>query len=71
MRTNRTTAARKGDVIDVRSGVSGNSYGQILITDERSAGRYGCVEGGHECRPATPQEVAQAKAEGRHSIHYD
>lgn len=69
MKTDKNTAAKTGDVIEVRSATTGASYGDYIITDQRSSNRC-TVEGGHDCRTATVQEVAQAKAEGRHATHY-
>jgi hypothetical protein len=62
MRTHRNTSAKLGDVIDVRSAVSGRSYGEpIIVTDTRAdANRAMCGEGGWECRTATPAEVKAA-----------
>jgi hypothetical protein len=73
MRTHRNCSARRGDVIDVRSGVSGRSYGDpVIVTDQRTpADRPCCAEGGHECRKATPSEVAAARAADRVIVVYD
>lgn len=72
MRTHRNASAKLGTVLDVRSMVSGNSYGQpVIVTDPRaSSNRAMCAEGGWECREATPQEIAQARADGNFYTSY-
>jgi hypothetical protein len=71
MRTHRHESAKAGEVIEVRSSISGRSYGTVIITDPRDTSEYHTVEGGHECREATEAEIKTAREEGRLRVSYD
>jgi hypothetical protein len=71
MKTGHKTPCRQGDVIDVRSPVSGRPYHEhgVIVTDPAAQGKVAGI-GGYDCRPATAQERAQAEKEGRVRTEY-
>ena len=63
MRTSPKISVRQGEV-HVIHGANGGVISTIIVTDTRATDRYGCLEGGAECRDATTAEIRAAEAAG-------
>jgi hypothetical protein len=61
MRTSNKISCTKGEV-HVNHGANGGVISTTIVTDDRAQGN--CVEGGAECRDATPEEVQRATENG-------